>query len=576
MTTLCVSLLLPACAPKEASCVSDSASVAPFDLSGTVTASSASARRVVVQAVDNCDRAVAETTTDDAGYFKLRSPGNVVKVKAVSRLVTSNFANRPSGAGTSYVTACTGAASWDFNIVDNTAGQGWYGYSSSGTYSSTSSQANLDIPLVSDGSGGYKDRSAAPFLLANTIVHSLEQVCQANPGTPFPKLMINWSSRNAPVSGQKSSGAIGTSHFTVEGGLPQLYILGREDMDSDELDDHVVAHEFGHYLEYGLYRSDTLGGSHSISDRLDPRVAFGEGYGNAFSAMATGDEVYVDRMSSGVNSMDIGESTKGRYYNGIHNERSVQYFLWKLYQNNTERTGGSFSKIHEILKNHQRVAPAFTTLQTFAAYYNARFGASSESLQSLWETELESPYDALCQATHCSGGGSYADTPDLFDAKGLIGTRYAVARTYNGVTRDPAFWNPYRNLAVPADKTLQVFSATLHDVIDPASYGYPFNKFGYVRWYTYEHTRSTGTVTINVQNLANGGKSCAAKDWLDLYAYGPTASGLVLVAADENTTGCPSVSFQAESGKKYLLTVNGALYSGGNVSSYDLRIQVSP
>jgi hypothetical protein len=112
--------------------------------------------------------------------------------------------------------------------------------------------------------------------------------------------------------------------------------------------------------------------------------------------------------------------------------------------------------------------------------------------------------------------------------------------------------------------------------VDSGSSSYPFNKFGSVRWYTYQHAAATGSVVVNVENLNSGGKSCASKDWLDMYAFGSTSSGLVMIAADEKTTGCPSVSFRAENGKKYLLTVHGALYSGGNLSSYDLRVQVAP
>jgi hypothetical protein len=602
---LSVVLSLSACAVPAETCVSDEASYGTFTLSGSVTFGHVPSvfagsdgkldfseqqlkpsRRILVQAVDNCSRAVAESMTDDEGFYQLVVPGNQVQVKAVARLATSNFSQRPTGSGRVYSTACTGAAKWDFNIVDNTAGQALHSYASTASYTTSNASADLEIPLVYDsGAGAYRDRSAAPFALADTLVSSLEQVCQADPATAFPKLMVNWSTRNAPYSGQKSSGAIGTSHFTVEGGTPQLYILGKEDLDTDEYDAHVVAHEFGHYLEYSLYRSDTLGGSHSLSDRLDPRVAFGEGYGNAFSAIATGDEIYVDSMGTAQangDGMNIGQSTRGLSYNGVHNERSVQYLLWRLYQNNVvnpeapaDQQVRSFSKIHQVLKLHQSVAPAFTSLLTFASYYNALFGASSESLRTLWETELDTPYHALCKAANCTGSGAFADEPDPFDEKGLIGPHYASARTYGwigstGRTWPAQFWNLYRKLNVGLN------SATAHDVVDAGSSSYPFNKFGYVRWYTYQHTAATGSVVVNVENLNNGGKSCVSKDWLDMYAFGSTASGLVMIAADEKTTGCPSVSFRAENGKKYLLTVNGALYSGGNLSSYDLRIQVAP
>ena len=532
--------------------------------------------------MDNCGQAVAETTSDDEGFYKLRVPGNASHLKAVARIYSSDFSQRPTADGNTYQTSCTGGASWDFNIVDNTSGQALHGYTGSALYTAGDSSANLSIPLSFDATRGvYLDRSAAPFALADTLIRSLEQVCQADPATQFPKLMVNWSTRNSPVSGQKSTGSIGTSHFTIEAGLPQLYILGKENVDTDEYDSHVVAHEFGHYLEYSIYRSDTLGGSHSLSDRLDPRVAFGEGYGNAFSAMATGEAIYVDSMGEGEadgDGMNIGQSTKGAAYNGVTNEKSVQYLLWKLYQNNSSlaHPEGGFSKIHQILKVYQRSSSAFTTLLTFAAHYNAVFGSASESFRSLWETELDTPYDALCQAEHCNGLGSAADDtnrdlPDPFDEKGLIGPQYASTRTYgytgSSSKKWPAgFWNLYRKLE------RGVNSATSHDVIDSGSSSYPFNKFGYVRWYYYDHAGAAGTVTVSVENLAGGSKSCGSGDWTDLYVYSSDSNGLYLLSADEKMTGCPAVSFRAEPGRRYLVTVNGAMFSGGNLSSYDVRI----
>ena len=99
----------------------------------------------------------------------------------------------------------------------------------------------------------------------------------ANPSQVFPALKINWSVNNIPVSGNKAIGQITTSHYSPSEG--QLYILGAADNDTDENDDHVIAHEWGHYFEDKFSRSDSLGGSHSGNDRLDLRVAFGEGFG---------------------------------------------------------------------------------------------------------------------------------------------------------------------------------------------------------------------------------------------------------------------------------------------------------
>src|SRR5690606_9356664 len=73
-----------------------------------------------------------------------------------------------------------------------------------------------------------------------------------------------------------------------------IYLLGAEGKDTDEYDRHVIAHEWGHYFEHNFSRSDSIGGPHTRHDQLDMRVAFGEGFGNALSAMITGSSVYRD------------------------------------------------------------------------------------------------------------------------------------------------------------------------------------------------------------------------------------------------------------------------------------------
>ena len=102
------------------------------------------------------------------------------------------------------------------------------------------------------------------------------------------------------------SGAIGSSFFrsirsngTVQ---REIFLLGAEDTDTEEYDRHVIAHEWGHYLEDAFSRSDSVGGPHALGDQLDMRVAFGEGWGNAFSAMVERDPVYKDTLGPAQNT----------------------------------------------------------------------------------------------------------------------------------------------------------------------------------------------------------------------------------------------------------------------------------
>ena len=56
--------------------------------------------------------------------------------------------------------------------------------------------------------------------------------------------------------------------------------------DPDEYDDHVIQHEWNHFVEEHHYCIDTWGGSHSMTERLDPELAYSEGYGDFYPRRA--------------------------------------------------------------------------------------------------------------------------------------------------------------------------------------------------------------------------------------------------------------------------------------------------
>jgi len=131
-------------------------------------------------------------------------------------------------------------------------------------------------------------RVAAPFAILDSIYVAMKSVLDVHSIVVLPALRINWSVNNTTSSGSLAAGQIGTSHYNGS----DIYILGAENNDTDEYDEHVIIHEWGHYFEDKLSRSDSVGGSHTGSDILDIRVAFSEGFGNAFSGIASGDSFY--------------------------------------------------------------------------------------------------------------------------------------------------------------------------------------------------------------------------------------------------------------------------------------------
>lgn len=538
-----------------------------------VTTSFVPIRRAIVQALQG-STVVALTRTNDNGEFNL--PVNVnsggVTLRVLARSTISNYvADTLGGTG---LENCNGA-SWDVRILNNvtnnsasaTSGcmRNIYAAGGSTEYTSNTSGITLDAVTSHNGSA-YTSRSGAPFALLDTAIRSLELACEGNASQSFPLVFMNWSTGNTnscPSSGgcRTYLGEIGTSYFTTEGnsGVANLYIMGRENFDTDEYDKHVIAHEFGHYLENKVFRSDSIGGAHSMGDSLDPRVAFGEGFGNAYSGMVYRDPTYVDTSGTNQTSafpINVSSAPSGDD-RGHYSERSMQYLLWSLWENSDgSANSGSFNRIFNILANYQKNTPALTTGHSFSAHYNAVYGGAAESLNTYVTGSSATliPYNSLCSGA-CAGTG---DSADVWDTDNDIGSLFAAQRRYrptSGSLFGADFWRLYRTV------TSGTNSATAHDVIHYGGYGVTsglWNKFGLTRFYRYVGT-SNGNVTVRVANptRSSGAVACSSADLLDLYVY---RSGTLLaydIAETGSTASCPQVTFSATNGTTYVFTVRG-------------------
>ncbi len=515
-------------------------------------------RRATVQAIDATSGAiVSTTTTNDEGTYSLALPaGAAVKVRVIARSTAANYV--PDGVGPE---ACRGA-SWDVRVVDNTNRQALYAVDSQATFDGTAVNADVRARVAHSGSA-YTDRSGAPFAMLDTILGEFELVCGGKADVTLPTLVVNWSVRNTNTSGSLASGAIGTSFYSRGSGTSQLYILGREGVDTDEFDDHVIAHECGHFIEDALYRSDSLGGAHTSDDALDPRVAFGEGWGNALAGMATNDPVYVDtRGADQAGGFDFGvdEAPSGDD-RGIYSEASVQYLLWRAYEaRDTAANSGRFDRLHAVLAQHRTTA-AFTTAHAFAALYNAAFGDAD--LRDPWVNGLASPFDALC-AGACTGSG---DLADLFDTDNDLGLAYGApgARRYPQGNGGAAFSSDWWRLYVPLTRGTPLNGP--HERIASGGYDEPDNKYGSTRWYRFLGDGQGATLTVS--NL-QGGSTCT-QDVIDLIVVKEGSR----VAADETgrgaTAGCPRVTLSSTTaGGVYLVDLRGF---GTDVAGFTLTLQ---
>jgi len=320
------------------------------------------ARGIVIEAIKTADSSVLSTTsTDNTGNYTVTIPKNIdIKIRIKAQMLK------------------TGTPFWDFQVVDNTNSQALYAADSVAFNTGTSNVTkSYNLPSGWGGSSYTSTRVAAPFAILDTVYKAKSKITTADNAVHYPQLLINWSLNNIGTPGDATLGQIGTSHYDGTA----LYILGKADNDTDEYDDHVIAHEWGHYFENKFSRSDSIGGSHSLGDELDPRLAFGEGFGNAFSGMATDDPNYIDTLGAAQGSvgvvMNLADSNGDPSSIGWYSEDSVQYILYALYNNL------GFSPLYTVFTTQQKTTNSFTTIYSFIAYLKANNPSAVTTIDSL-------------------------------------------------------------------------------------------------------------------------------------------------------------------------------------------------
>jgi hypothetical protein len=372
----------------------------------------APARQVTVQAIAAQGGTVlATTTTDTSGNYSLSVASNTnVFIRARAEMIK------------------TGAApTWNFSVRNNTtvgANDALYALDGSGASSGTAnSTRNLNAPSGFGTTNYTGERAAASFAILDAVFRAKELVLTAAPNTAFPDLQLFWSDENRPTVNRfcPDDGDIGTSSYIVfsQGELDDcgqtngdgIYILGDFTQgDTDEFDQPVIAHEFGHYFEDIFSRSDSIGGDHGgAGDLLDLRVAFGEGWGNAFSSMARGDAVYRDSQQ-GMNaefafSVEADDPTD----EGWFSEASVQEILWDLFDPANEpgdTVALGFTPLFTAMTGAQVTTDALTSIYTFSTAIRA----TTPAVDDLLEAEQISGTDDF-GAGESNNGGDAAILP---------------------------------------------------------------------------------------------------------------------------------------------------------------------
>jgi hypothetical protein len=315
-------------------------------------------RLISVQIIDGQNGSIVATTvTDDNGEYSVSVPpqtGIFLRVRAE--------------------TINGGVPGWNVRVVDNTEQNALFVLDGSPFDSGVAgSVRNLHAGSGWTGSAYSEPRSAAPFAILDTVYDGMQFVLAAEPSLIFPPLVVHWSPNNNDSRGSDgqpdpSSGSIGLSFFSRRFG--GIFLLGTENDDTEEYDRGVILHEWGHYIEDAFFRSDSIGGPHTLGDRLDMRVAFGEGFASALAGMILGDGLVIDtlgpRQSFGF-TIDV-ENVSG-LNSGWYSEESVQGILYDLFDTAQDTVQDQlaigFGPMFDVLANEQRNSVALTSLFPF-------------------------------------------------------------------------------------------------------------------------------------------------------------------------------------------------------------------
>ncbi|NOJ78821.1 hypothetical protein [Myxococcus xanthus] len=325
-------------------------------------------RNAVVQ-VRQGTRVLVDGTTDQEGRYTLTY--------------------RPSGSGALTVVALAKTTQPEIQIEDNTDNNAIWALG--GDITTTVTTKDLHATHGWAGTSYTASRRiAAPFAILDSMYTASRAFMDVRP-VNFPLLKVNWSPNNVPQSGSKPQGRIGTSHFAFAEN--EIYVLGRDGVDTDEFDAHVIVHEWGHYFEANLSRADSPGGPHSSGDILDPRLAFGEGYGNALASILLPEPIYVDTMWSGSTLAAFGFDAESEPAStddpkkGAFSEMSVFRLLYDLYDSGTneshDRVSYDLGILYDVLVGPQKSTPALTTIGSFINGLNAQPGVSTADVYRL-------------------------------------------------------------------------------------------------------------------------------------------------------------------------------------------------
>jgi hypothetical protein len=181
------------------------------------------------------------------------------------------------------------------------------------------------IEVVAPYKNGNSRSVGGAFNIFDVIHTSVQLTGQYVTITSAPMLTVVWE--------------VGSTNGTYysSGISPQIYLYGIT-TDTDEYDDAIIAHEFGHYVADHFSVDDSPGGSHALNVEYGLTLTWSEGFAHYLSSLVRDTPQHldtygdVDFLSFNLENVDIStESMSGISVPiGAANEMRVACALWDI------------------------------------------------------------------------------------------------------------------------------------------------------------------------------------------------------------------------------------------------------
>ena len=260
-------------------------------------------RRIAIDAVDPSGAVLVSAVTDDDGLFAMLVPDDRASLRVRAAIDSDGF---------------------DLAVTRDPFGAQVH---------------ELIVPLPADPSAqaieisiGDESEMAGALHLLDTVLKGARTV-HAWTGEHVPPFYAYWARGvTTEWSYYRAERVAGSGRYSVEllGGDP-----GRQSStDTDEHDEAIILHEFGHFVMDVMSSDSSHGGTHPGGTLLDPGLAWEEGRASWFACAVLGHPLYVDTIGiepSGSLRVAVNlETQSAEGPRGMGSEAGVEEILWDL------------------------------------------------------------------------------------------------------------------------------------------------------------------------------------------------------------------------------------------------------